>query len=239
MSPMELPTDDRFSVPPQPEIWRTPPRGNVVCFAPHPDDEAAGPGGALCLHRLQGDRVRVVLATDGAAGDPEGRYPKAAYPEMRRHETRAGMRVLGIEAADIVFWGFLDSCVITEGDLDHVSQLVAQQVKESQADVVYLPWEGEGNSDHRALYCGVVRGLRRMGFPGLALGYEIWNAMVPDVVLDITAVAARKREAMLCYPTQLAYVEYLHPIFGLNAHRSMLFNQGRGFGEAYRRVQVR
>ena len=233
---MQLPTDDRLSVPPQPETWHAPPRGRVLCFAPHPDDEAAGPGGALCLHRRQGDSVRVVLATDGIAGDPDALYPREGYAERRRDESRTGMALLGVD--DFVFWAFPDSCVITDHDLDLIAARTVAELTAFAPDVVYLPWEGEGNSDHRALYCGVLRGLRRASFRGRALGYEIWNAMVPDVILDITPVVDDKKRAMLCYESQLAYADYLHPVFGLNAHRSLIFNRGRGFGEAYRVVQV-
>lgn len=231
---MQLPVDDRFSVPPMPEIRSAPPTGRVLCFAPHPDDEAAGPGGALLLHRRQGDAVRVVLATDGVAGDPDGRFDRATYAQRRREESRRGMAHLDVH--DFVFWGFPDSCVITDADIDTIAGRAAAEIEAFAPEVIYLPWEGEGNSDHRALYCGVVRGLRALGYSGHVLGYEIWNLMVPDVILDITAVIEQKRRAMTCYETQLAYVDYLHPILGMNAHRSLIFNRGRGYGEAYRVV---
>ncbi len=233
---MHLPTDDRYSVPPMPEIWTAPPHGRVLCFAPHPDDEVAGPGGALGLHRRQGDPVRIVLATDGIAGDPDGKYPRDGYAERRRNEARDGMRHLGVD--DFSFWGFPDSCVITDADLDGIAARTQSELAAFAPDVVYLPWEGEGNSDHRALYCGVLRGLRRAKFRGRALGYEIWNAMVPDVILDIGSIVDAKRRAMLCYESQLAYADYLHPVIGLNAHRSLIFGHGRGYGEGYRIVRV-
>ena len=231
---MQLPTDDSYWVPPQPEIRRRPGTGRVLCLAPHPDDEVAGPGGTLLLHRMQGDPVRVVLATDGIAGDPEGRYDRATYAERRRAESRQGLAVLDVD--DLAFWGFPDSCEITDGDVDAVALRTCEQVEDFGPDIVYLPWEGEGNSDHRALYCGAVRGLRRAEFTGEVWGYEIWNAMVPDRIVDITTVVEHKRRAMLAYETQLSYVEYIEPVLGLNAHRALIFNRGRGHGEAFRAV---
>ena len=233
---MQLPTEDVFSVPPMPEILRRPAAGRVLCFAPPPDDAAAGPGGTLALPRRQGEPVRVVLATDGIAGDPDGRYDAATYAERRRGESRRGMAHLDVD--DFVFWGFPDSCEITDGDLDHVAARAVEQLEQFRPDIVYLPWEGEGNSDHRALYCGALRGLRHAGFGGRVWGYEIWNLMVPDLIVDISPVVEDKRRAMLCYESQLAYVDYMHPIFGMNAHRSLIFNKGAGYGEAFRRVRV-
>jgi LmbE family N-acetylglucosaminyl deacetylase len=233
---MHLPTDDQFSVPPMPQIRQRPESGRVLVLAPHPDDEAAGPGGALLLHRQQGDPVRAVVATDGIAGDPDGLYDSTTYAELRRSESRTGMAHLQVE--DLVFWGFPDSCVINDNDINLIASKTCEQLEEFEPDIVYLPWEGEGNSDHRAIYCGGVRGLRRAGFSGAVWGFEIWNAMVPDMILDITPVVEQKRRAMLCYESQLAYVEYMHPVFGLHAHRSLIFNKGRGYGEGYRAVRV-
>lgn len=233
---MHLPEDDQFSVLPMPEIRRKPESGRVLVLAPHPDDEAAGPGGALLLHRQQGDAVRAVVATDGIAGDPDGLYEKATYAELRREESRTGMKHLDVE--DLVFWGFPDSCVINDNDINLLAQKTVEQLEDFAPDIVYLPWEGEGNSDHRAIYCGGLRGLKRFGFEGAVFGYEIWNAMVPDMILDITPVVEAKRKAMLCYESQLAYVEYMHPVFGLHAHRALIFNRGKGYGEAYRVVKL-
>ena len=237
---MHLPTDDTYSVPPLPETWTAPPGGRVLCFAPHPDDEAAGPGGVLGLHVDQGDPVRIVMATDGIAGDPDGKFDPASYVARRRSESRTGMAALG--CTDFVFWGFPDSCEITDADVTAVSTKAAEEIDTYRPDTIYVPWEGEGNSDHRAVYCGVVRALRHLRidgepFAGAVLGYEIWNLMVPDVIVDITRIIDRKREALRAYDSQLAYADYVHPVLGMNAHRSLIINHGFGYGEAYRRVR--
>ena len=212
-----------------------PDAGRVLCFAPHPDDEVIGPGGALCLHRRQGDDVRVVVATDGTAGDPDGHYGEEGYEELRRQESRRGLGVLGV--SDVVFWGQPDSCVLSEIDLEMVAQMAAKEVEEYGPGIVYLPWELEGNSDHAALHGAVGKALERVGFRGVAYGYEVWNAMVPDVILDITEVADTKRKALKCYESQLRYTDYEHVIFGLHAYRSLVHDKGRGFCEAYRVVR--
>ncbi len=233
---MDLPKDDKHHVLPMPEDRAQPYPGRVLCFAPHPDDECAGPGGALYKHRRQGDPVRIIIATDGRAGDPDGRYDSERYVDMRRDESIAAMRILDCE--DLEFWGFPDSCVISDDDIGGIALKVAEEVERYRPDVVYTPWEGEANSDHRAIYCGVLRGLRQVGFQGRALGYELWGLMVPDVVLDITEVFERKMEAMREYETQLAYVDYLRTVGGQNAHRSVIYNKGVGYAEAFRRIEV-
>jgi LmbE family N-acetylglucosaminyl deacetylase len=221
--------------PVAPTLWRRVPRGRVLAFAPHPDDEAAGPGGALALHRAQGDPVRVAVATDGTSGDPGGRFDATTFAAMRRAESRAGCAELGVD--DVAFWGFPDGHVLSETDLEAATRLAVEALAAFRPDVVYLPWEHDGHGDHLALHTVVTRALDRTAFAGLALGYEIWNAMIPDVVVETTAVFARKRAAMAAHASQLAYTQYDHALVGLAAYRSLQHLHGRGYAEAFRRVR--
>jgi N-acetylglucosamine malate deacetylase 1 len=207
----------------------------VLVFAPHPDDEAAGPGGVLCMHRAQGDPVRVVVATDGIAGDPDGKHDKASFAALRRAESRRGLAVLDVD--DVAFWGFPDSCQLSGTDLELGTRMAAEEIERYRPDLVYLPWEAEGHPDHHALHVIVVRAMERTGYRGKALGYEVWHAMIPDVIVDITSVWEKKHQAMLCHESQLDYVRYDHCMLGLNAYRSLIHARGRGYGEAFRIVR--
>jgi LmbE family N-acetylglucosaminyl deacetylase len=217
--------------PPEPVLWRSPPRGRVLVFAPHPDDEVAGPGGTLARHRAAGDPVRVVVATDGIAGDPERRFEAASYPARRRAESVQGLRELGID--DVTFWGFPDNCVLAASDVERGVLAAIAELQRWRPDIVHLPWQREGHPDHHALHRIVVQALDRLAWPGLALGYEVWNAMVPDVIVDVTPVIDAKRRAMLAHESQLAYVQYEHALLGLAAYRSLVHLRGRGYGEAF------
>ncbi|HEX5050379.1 MAG TPA: PIG-L deacetylase family protein [Planctomycetota bacterium] len=222
-------------MPKAPAFWTDVPHGRVLVFAPHPDDEVAGPGGVLALHRRGGDPVRVVVTTDGTTGDPDGRYAPAAYAELRRDESRAGLREVAVD--DVCFWGFADSCELSEADLERGVQLAVEELARWQPDVVYLPWALEGHPDHHALHVVVTRAIDRAQWRGLALGYEVWNAMVPDVVVDVTSVMDQKRRAMLAHGSQIAYVTYEHCLAGLNAYRSLVHQRGRGYAEAFQLVR--
>lgn len=217
--------------PPEPVLWRQLPRGRVLLFAPHPDDEVAGPGGTLALHRAAGDPVRVVVATDGVSGDPEHRFDPATYTAMRRAESTAGLREVGVD--DVAFWGFPDNCVLSPSDVERGVQVAVAEIERTRPDLVYLPWQREGHPDHHALHAILVAALDRLQWRGLALGYEVWNAMVPDVIVDVTAVVEQKRRAMQAHQSQLAYVQYDHALLGLSAYRSLVHLRGRGYGEAF------
>lgn len=218
-------------LPPPPVLWTTVPRGRVLVFAPHPDDEVAGPGGVLALHRAQGDAVRVVVTTDGTNGDPDHRHEPQALVQLRRSESQAGLREVGVD--DVRFWGFPDGHVLGPNDLELGVQSACKELAEFAPDLVYLPWQREGHPDHHAVHLVVTRALARTTFAGLALGYEVWNAMVPDIVVDVTAVIAQKTAAMRAHHSQMAYVTYDHALLGLAAYRSLVHLRGRGYGEAF------
>lgn len=224
-------THDGDRPPPEPRLLAAPIAGRVLAFAPHPDDEVAGPGGTLWLHRRQGDPVRVVIATDGIAGDPDDRYEKATYAELRRSESRRGLRELDVE--DVVFWGFPDSCQLSDQDMEWGTRKAAEEIERFRPDVVYLPWGREGHPDHHATHVCVARALHRTGFRGTAYGYEVWHAMIPDLIVDITPAIDRKRRAIAQHESQLAYASFDHCILGLNAYRSLIHLRGRGYGEAF------
>lgn len=216
---------------------KNPAAGPALCFAPHPDDEILGPGGTLALHTRQGDRVKVVVATDGVAGDPDGHFDSATYAERRRDESRAAARELGLDTP--LFWGLPDSCDVTETDKVRLVSLVMDAVRDANPTTVYLPWRGDNNPDHLTLHEVVVRGLRELGFAGDAWGYEVWAPNpVPDLVVDITELQPLKRRALAYFETQQAYGDLDHPVFGMNAYRSLLIERAGSYGEAFERVKV-
>jgi LmbE family N-acetylglucosaminyl deacetylase len=221
---------------PAPAALATVPRGKVAVFAPHPDDEAIGCGGALVRHRRQGDPVRVLVVTDGRAGNIKKELAQPDYVALRRRESQAAGAVLG--GLDFTFWDFPDSCVITEGDLKYISELATEWLRKDPPDVVYAPWIGEGNTDHAAVGVVARRALAATGFRGVCYGYEVYCPAPVDVVLDITDVAEVKRAALQKFPSQLECTPLDHLIFGLNAARSLFLPKGARYGEGFTTWQL-
>ena len=174
-------------------------------------------------------------ATDGRAGDPEGRHDPEQFVQLRRDETRAGLAEIGVH--DVHYWGFPDGHVLSDRDLVLALEKAVATLQSTRPEVVYLPWELEGHADHHALHHVVVRALAAVDFQGVALGYEVWNAMLPDVVLDVSEVMEAKLTAMSRYRTQLAYARFDNCVTGLNMYRSLVHGAGEGHWEAYRLVR--
>jgi len=203
-------------LPKYPQILAGPPRGSVLVLAPHADDESLGCGGTIALHHRQGDRVKVVFATDGAAGDPLGHYRGRNYQELRRNEARRAASILGID--EIEFWDYPDGKLAEVSDLmTRVTALLAAD----RPDVLYRPSTLEVHPDHRALGVGVEAALQEYRPVCGDFCYEIWATVQPTHAIDITPIWDVKRQAVEQYESQLRYNDLLHMMAGLNAYRTI------------------
>jgi LmbE family N-acetylglucosaminyl deacetylase len=187
-----------------------------MVIAPHPDDEAIGCGGTLCLHRERGDPVHVVFLTSGECGLPD--LPPEAVWTIREAEGREAAKVLDV--------GRVDYLRLPDLRLDDNISVAAERLRailESYpADLIYLPHPGESHPDHKAVLPIVRAALARNASSELRV-YEVWNPMT-DVgwVEDISAVMQRKLRAIGCYQSQLKQIRYDWAIRGLNRYRGIL-----------------
>ncbi len=210
-----------------PRVLDQSPPGNVLVFSPHFDDDIFGCGGTLHKHALAGDSVTVAYFTDGREGDPSV-SDKAAVECTRKEEARRATALLGI--SDLVF---LDQPETHLKPTPPLLETVAELVRRVQPRVVYLPWFGDNHVDHFELNRILLR-LRSHVFLGFAVrGYEIWTPLIPNIVVDITDVVARKQAAAEQYVSQLKAVDYVNTVLALNRYRSMAVMQGLGYAEAF------
>ena len=202
----------------------------VLVVAPHPDDEAIGCGGALCLHRGRGDPVQVVFLTSGERGLAD--LPKEAAWALREAEAEEAGKVLGV--------GRLDFLRLPDLALGEHLSLAAERLREilvvSPPDLIYLPHPEESHPDHAAALPVVRAALalspERPGFPELR-GYEVWSPLPRyGWALDISAVMRQKLRAVRCYRSQLATFRYDAAVRGLNRYRGVLGAASR-YAEAF------
>lgn len=226
---------------PLPEPRATPHPGRVLVLAPHPDDESIGCGGAIALHLDQGDPVSIAIATDGALGDPEGRFPRGDYRERRRREARAAAADLG--APEPAFWdlpdGGLRDLLGPSGGTGDLHALVRAAIERTSAGIVYAPPRIDTHPDHHALGLAVEEVLASFGPGGpRAFAYDVWVPVHATMVLDVSAAWARKERAIARYESQLAYVDYLRVVRGLGAART-IYLPGAAWVEAFAEIPRR
>lgn len=186
---------------------------DCIVFAPHPDDESIGCGGAVIRHAESGSRVTVVFVTSGDRGDFRNLYGDGYLPARRKSAERA-LSILGVKQSE--FWEFPDQG--TWAEREAVMRKMSDAILRLRPSVIYAPSPYEAHPDHRTVACAAWRIHRATGIP--VLFYELLMALYPNVLIDISGVFERKEAAIRCYETELAYNDYCSKIMGLNRFRT-------------------
>jgi LmbE family N-acetylglucosaminyl deacetylase len=205
----------------------------VLVLAPHPDDEAIGCGGTICLHRARGHSVSVVFLSSGEGALK--RLPRNEAWAVREAEARAACAVLDAELVS-----FLRQPDWFVGDnLDAAVDALTPVVQEHRPDLMYLPHPLEWHPDHQACLPIVRRALARANLPATSLLlYEVWTPMSTyDHVEDITCVMRRKLTALRCHVSQIGHFRYDRATRGLSQYRGALAARC-GFAEVFHTASV-
>jgi len=168
--------------------------------------------------------VRVVAVTDGEACYPDEHWwTPERLRSARRAELAAALGELGIRPGSAFHLGIADGAVSAheQGLEDWLQQHL------QPSDLVLAPWRFDGHPDHEAAgraACRAVRavGCRRLEYPvwgwhwlDPACAHMAWE--VPRLI-DISAVAAAKRNAIAHFRTQTGEVPELNSPPVLPAH---------------------
>jgi LmbE family N-acetylglucosaminyl deacetylase/GT2 family glycosyltransferase len=189
--------------------------GRTLVFAPHADDEIFGCGGVLAFLAGRGDTIRVVILTDGAGGDPAGLEGDIA--QARIAESRAAGAEIGV--ADYRFLAFPD------GGLPSAHKLVealVSELEDFEPELVFAPSLQEMHGDHRALAHAALAAVGHPERAGTRLFLYGINAQVQaNVLFDTSAQASKKRRAVECFESQLAYHDLVAKTVAVDSARTV------------------
>lgn len=203
-------------------------RGPVLVFAPHPDDEILGPGGAVALHCAAGDTVQIVILTDG--GQQIGKPALFSFKPLltRLEESQRAVAILG--CTQVECWNLLDRSLASDATL---TSRIAKLLIASQARLVYAPSPYEIHPDHRALAFKLAEAANYVGGDAEILGYEISGTLHPNLLIDISTVMNKKLTALKQFRSQLTLRPYDKYIEGLNRYRTYTLSSQTQYAEAY------
>ncbi len=181
-------------------------RRRVLVLAPHPDDEAFGVGGAAALCKDRG--VELVF-----------RWLTCGENQVRIGESMAFLAELGVPQE-------VRASFPLPGEAISVAEASAQLDRELGAvapDLIAVPSHFDPHPDHVRLCIALKKVIAARGWKGEVLQYEVWNTLVPNVLVDISSVAERKRRLMEVYHSQLTgrAFRYADRIAALNAYRGL------------------
>jgi N-acetylglucosamine malate deacetylase 1 len=205
-----------------------PPFRRALVVAPHPDDETLGCGGTMALMADRGASVTVLTVTDGEAT----KGSRISPDDTARRRRAEAMRAAAVAGATPRFLGLAD-----DGLPEQVVELTAAlraAIADLAPEAVFAPWLLDGTPDHRAVAKALGGALDGAGADGRpeVWGYEVWTALIPNRIVEITSVIARKREALAAHRTASLTFD-LSAGEGLGRWRTMQSLGGRGWAEAF------
>jgi len=175
----------------------------VLVIAPHPDDELAGCGGAMVLHRERGDQVVVCYVTDGRRSRAHGLSPDD-MAARRRAEAEGASRSLGAEG---VWLG------LPEGGqaVAEVEEQLRRVLADHRPQVVYAPSLVDYHPEHWRVAAGLAAALRDpQGVPPRVRAFQVQVPLTPlltNLVAPLFGAAQEVRQAAESYVTQLPSLE--------------------------------
>ena len=202
---------------------------NVLVVAPHPDDEAIGCGGTICIHADRGNRVTAVFLTSGEFGLPD--LPEAEARSLREREAEDSAGILGISS--VAFLRQQDYYLA--GDVGKAAEALGPILHREMPEVIYLTHDRDWHPDHRATVQIVETALQAGGIPAPSLrGYEVQTPLAEyDLVENISVVMKRKMAAVRAHRSQVRQFRYDRAVRALNEFRGTVAQAGR-YAEVFR-----
>ncbi len=212
-------------------VYRSVARQSVLILAPHPDDEAVGPGGTLSMHLVAGSDVTVLYMTDGSLADPN--VDSVEMAKTRRREAEALGTTYGLRQ---VFWEKKDRNL--DADPEAVMRL-GELLEEIRPEAVFVPSPIDAHRDHFAANKILVGALGQRPSAAMEVfGYEIWTDIpFPNHVVEITGFFEKKLEMMAYYRSQAALCDFAGLCRSKNAlnHFRHVHCLESGYAEAFLR----
>jgi LmbE family N-acetylglucosaminyl deacetylase len=197
----------------------------VLVVAPHPDDESLGCGGTMALLAEAGAAVTTLTVTDGEAtrGSP---LPPEETARLRRAEAERAAAAVG---ASPRFLGLADGGLSEQ--VEELAAALRAAIAELDPEAVFAPWLLDGGGDHRAVSDALAAAVADADRPQV-WGYEVWTALTPNRIVEITPVIERRRAALAAHETASLALD-LGAGEGLARWRSLHGLGGRGWAEAF------
>ena len=187
--------------------------GDVILLAPHPDDETLGCGGAIAALCEAGQKVQVVVVTDGCRSHPSSKlYPPERLRQVREAEVQKALSILtGGRGPAAIMLNYPDTATPED---DAGVAAAAERIIPMISRTTTALWASWGQDPHRD-HESVARIAARIATlrPGLVYwSYPIWGRFLEQppaigsdqmVKFDTQTWQKRKAEAVAAHASQM------------------------------------
>jgi len=186
----------------------------VLIISPHMDDEVLGVGGVISKYVAEGSCVKVCFVCNRA-------YDHVYDPELidkEKENVLEAKKILGYQ--DHYFLDLNDENL--DDKLIDIIVPLEKVINEYLPEIVYIPYKGDNNQDHRAISQASMVAMRSFSseFVKEIYAYEVLssteqaapymeNIFVPTKYVDISGHVKKKQEALNCYKRELR--DFPHP----------------------------
>ena len=194
----------RFSRNLRPVELERPSQSRIMVIAPHPDDEVFGAGGTLLKAVANGAQVHIVYVTDGE-NDARGKAIRSdavrSCEALGASYTFLGRETLNISLANA-----------------EVDQKLSRLFHDMRPEAVFIPFLLDDHDDHRRAneFFATVAGDWDLGRVEI-WAYQVYSTVLPNVVVNMTKEADRKRELIRLWQNVSGNRDWAHYVLGTNA----------------------
>src|SRR4051794_26188796 len=152
---------------------------NVLAIGAHPDDLEILCGGTLARCAARGDRVTMLVMSDGSAGHAE--IPAAELAAIREREARVAAAVIG---AEFGWLGLRDEFVFN----DEATRLaLLNAIRGARPDLILTHAPNDYHPDHVATHRAVFDASFIMGLPNVVTENPACPGVAPLACFDTLA----------------------------------------------------
>ena len=199
---------------------------NVTALGAHPDDIEIFMYGALAACRERGDKISLIVATDGAAGAVGDDKPGANLAKKRSEETKQGLAQLGTP----ILLGMPDGLL---SGASNATETIQKAISKTNPDLILTHAPEDYHPDHRAL-SGLVTEVASFRCPIVFADTLMGVGFMPEFYVDITPYAEEKTQAILAHQSQQPE-RFVKAATIMNRYRAAQCNAPEGrYAEAYR-----
>ncbi len=180
-------------------------RADILVVVAHPDDETLMCGGTIAKHVAAGDKVRVLILSEGVDSRMDATNPDRI---ARLKACNEASNILGFDGEVLTY---PDQRFDTVARLD-ITRAIEKRVAQYRPHTVYTHWSGDMNLDHRicsdavAVACRPVPGCSvktlLMGEVPSSTEWSPMCAFYPDWFVDISETMSKKIVAFAAYSTE-------------------------------------
>ena len=183
---------------------------NILVIGAHPDDVELGCGGTIAKHLNLGEKVFVLVMTNGDKGNHV----------QDRSECIASFSILGVPQENIFFGNFLDGFLTDSQD---VVNLIEDYIKRLNISRIYTHHPNDRHQDHRNCSNAVSSAARKISEILLFQGPSTKHPFEPHYFVELSHENLKKKlNALSCYKTQiekgivdLKWIEHLAGFHGI------------------------